>query len=75
MKPRLLRAEQLVGDAVGQAGRAVLVAEQPLDDQREAECQQQAVEVVELVQAASKKRSMITPVAPTSTGAMASDHQ
>jgi hypothetical protein len=36
---------------VGQPGRAELVAEKPLDDQRQPECQQQAVEVIELVQA------------------------
>ena len=35
---------------VGQPGGAELVAEQPLDDQGEAEGQQQAVEVVELVE-------------------------
>ena len=46
------RALQDVGDAVGQAGAAVGVAEQALDDQRQAERQQQAVEVIQLVQPA-----------------------
>ena len=50
MKPRFGRAAQRGGDRVGQAGDAVVVAEQALDDQRQAEGQQQAVEMVELVE-------------------------
>ena len=50
MKPRLSAPANSVGHLVGQPGAAVVVAEQALDDQRQAEGQQQPVEVIELVE-------------------------
>jgi hypothetical protein len=41
MKPQVDAAAQLLGNLVGQSGRAVEVREQALDDEREAERQQQ----------------------------------
>ena len=45
-------ALQDVGDAIRQAGAAVVVAEQALDHQRQPEGQQQAVEMVQMIQPA-----------------------
>ncbi len=40
-------ALQQIGDRIGQPRRAEIILEQALDDQRHAECQQQAVEMIQ----------------------------
>ena len=47
-------AEQQVGDVVGLAGIAVALPERSLDQERQAEREQEAVDVVELVDAAQE---------------------
>ena len=51
MKPRLMPPDKLRRDRYGSPERPNSLREQPLDDQREAEGQQQPVEMVELVEA------------------------
>ena len=46
----IVAAEQRFGHLIGLAGRAVMIAGQALDDQREAEGQQQPVKMVEPVE-------------------------
>src|SRR5690606_12269600 len=50
----ILAARQLLRNLIGQAGDAVIIAEQPLNVQRQAEGQQQAVEVIEMIEAGEK---------------------
>ena len=66
----VLPAAQRLRQRVRQAGRAELIARDAFNDEREAESQQQAVEMIELVKPLQEDRSMTMPIAPTTIGAM-----